>query len=113
MSNNMVILDGWLFVRKEDITQVPLEPGKKSVAVYGYILTDKAYKGGRHPLTLLGKPAKIIRDFAALVPGDTLSIRALVEGSLVSMQNNARVQVRYITLFGRDQVLKNELPVHV
>jgi hypothetical protein len=111
MSNEKVVLDGWLFVHKDKIEGREIHPGQPEVVVYAHVLTKKKKAGGRHPVTLMGKPANFIRKFAKLVPGDTLSIRAMVEGELFTVGECSRVRARFVTFFGVDGVMANEEPV--
>ncbi|RME58369.1 hypothetical protein D6779_06570 [Candidatus Parcubacteria bacterium] len=71
MFNNEVRLIGWLEIT--DILQQ--EQGADVLPVLrGYVYTDKAYLGGKHPVLLKGKPASIVIEAARHAGDDTVQV---------------------------------------
>ena len=102
MSNNLVILDGWLFVRRAQITNFNLADSPELI-IEAQMLTDKPYLGGKHPITLRGKPAQIVQMLCQFSEEEIFTTRALVEGRLLSHGMQSRVDVRYITILGLER----------
>ena len=103
MSNNSVVLQGWLLLQQAGVTPEGL--------IHAHLDTDKPYLGGRHPVVLEGGAAKRARQLLDVV-GPHLAIQAVVHGRLVTMWRNneprSAVVARYVDFFGEPKPLRRD-----
>ena len=101
MSNNVVILNGWLEI--ERISPVPLKGQQtEGPLIHAWLYTDKPYLGGRHPLLLIDQPASIVLDWARKSESGAGLPRVVVTGKLVSYNESSLTLVKVIHFCGAD-----------
>ncbi|MBT3391359.1 MAG: hypothetical protein HN413_13235 [Chloroflexi bacterium] len=91
-------LVGWL-----EICAVRNQPSDKKsqvTVIEGFINTDKAYFGGRHPVIIKGKPTEVI--LAAANGHQTKRLRLFAHGSLRSTDECTRVNVKFVRIIKHD-----------
>lgn len=101
MSNNVVILNGWLEIDR--ISPVPLKGQQtEGPLIHAWLYTDKPYLGGRHPLLLIDQPASITLDWARKAEAGASLPRVVVTGKLVSYNESSLTLVKVIHFYGAD-----------
>ena len=101
MSNNVVILNGWLEIDR--ISPVPLKGQQtEGPLIHAWLYTDKPYLGGRHPLLLIDQPASILLDWARKSEAGAGLPRVVVTGKLVSYNESSLTLVKVIHFYGSD-----------
>lgn len=93
-------LTGWLEI--SDVTTRVVEGEGEKPVVLGYVHTDKAYFGGRHPVVFTGNTAEIVIDQAKKRGTATRPLVSL-HGHLRSHEGDSRVVARYIRFLGPQQ----------
>lgn len=93
-------LTGWLEI--SDVTTRVVEGEGEKPVVLGYVHTDKAYFGGRHPVVFTGDPAKIVIDQAKKHGAATRPLISL-HGYLRSHEDDSRVVVQFVRFLGPQQ----------
>ncbi len=96
MSNNVVVLQGWLEIRNV------FERVDGRLALRTHVDTGKPYLGGRHLVVLMGRGAELARAyFEAYGP---CRIQVVLHGKLVTLweggQPSTHVAVRHVSFFG-------------
>jgi hypothetical protein len=86
-------LSGWLEI--SDVTSRVVEGEGEKPVVLGYVHTDKAYFGGRHPVVFTGNPAEIVIQ-QAKHRGTKSKPLVFLSGSLRSHEEKSRIIVRYV-----------------
>jgi len=113
MSNNTVDLSGYIVVC--DINTV-LAGGKTCSVISGWIFTDLAALGGKHPFTATGKPAEVIldqarnrQDIMGCKPADfsDCQVGVTARGKLISGQERSFLDVRHISFFDTTNPLRS------
>jgi len=98
MFNNEIRLIGWLEITA--IQQEQDSDGQWIPVLQGYIHTDKAYFGGRHPVLMKGKPASIVIEAAQQVNN---VVQVFIIGRLrspTSEDGRSYVIVHYVRILG-------------
>jgi hypothetical protein len=93
-------LTGWLEI--SDVTSRFVEGEGEKPVVLGYVHTDKAYFGGRHPVVFTGDPAKIVIKHAQKRRNESKPTIYL-RGYLRSHRGDSRVVARYVRFLGPQQ----------
>jgi hypothetical protein len=93
-------LTGWLEI--SDVTTRVVEGEGEKPVVLGYVHTDKAYFGGRHPVVFTGDPAKIVIDHAKKRGAKNRPLISL-HGYLRSHDGDSRVVVQFVRFLGPQQ----------
>ena len=97
MSNNLVILQGWLHLCRRDLVSERLD-GQDVAYLRGRIDTDKVALGGRHHVVLVGEALEKASRMFAMSGGDCLRVQAVVKGRLVTYGGRSVVQSADVTL---------------
>ena len=54
MSNNIVVLSGWLQIERVQAVDLGQEGARATPVIHAWVYTDKPYLGGKHPVLLSG-----------------------------------------------------------
>lgn len=95
MSNNIVLLMGWLEVEAVEDGLLDGNPTPQPV-VHAWIYTHKPSHGGKHPLVIRGTPAEITLEWAKKCDSQAGPPQVVVKGQLASYQGITLVEVKVI-----------------
>jgi hypothetical protein len=108
MSNNIVLLSGWL-----EINQIPAMPFKgdriEEPVIQAWLYTDKPYIGGQHTVLIIGQPAKITLQWARASDPRAGLPQVAIQGKLVSHDGASTVLVKVIHFLGSSDPTLNAL----
>ena len=91
MSNNIVILQGWLTLKASNLHTERVD-GQQVNYLRAVIDTDAPTVGGRHPVVLVGDGLNKARALLALQGNKTVRVQAVVEGKLLTYRGSSVVQ---------------------
>lgn len=100
MSNNVVILSGWLQIERVQAINTGQECAGETTVIHAWVYTDKAYLGGKHPVLLSGEAAQDALEWARDWPPNTPLPQVIAQGKLVSRDGLSKVNVRKISFMG-------------
>ena len=100
MSNNIVVLSGWLQIERVQAVDLGQEGARAAPVIYAWVYTDKPYLGGKHPVLLSGAAAQSALEWARDWPPNTPLPQVIAEGKLVSRDGHSRVNVSKISFMG-------------
>ena len=91
MSNNFVMLQGWLTLKASNL-QTEQVDGQRVAYLRAKIDTDAPAVGGRHAVVLVGEGLDKARALLAMQGNKTVRVQAVVEGKLVTFRGASVVQ---------------------
>jgi hypothetical protein len=100
MSNNVVILSGWLQIERVQAVDLGQEGTRATPVIHAWVYTDKPYLGGKHPVLLSGEAAQAALEWARDWPPNTPLPQVIAQGNLVSRNSHSKVNVRKISFMG-------------
>lgn len=98
MSNNIVVLMGWLEV--ESVEHASLDGSAPQPLIQAWIYTHKPSQGGKHPLVIDKVPAEITLAWAKKSDPQAGPPQVVVKGELLSLQGRTVVHVKTIHFVG-------------
>ena len=100
MSNNIVVLSGWLQIERVQAVDLGQEGTRATPVIHAWVYTDKPYLGGKHPVLLSGEAARSALEWARDWPPNTPLPQVIAEGKLVSRNGHSKVNVGKISFMG-------------
>ena len=91
MTNNECRLIGWLEI---ETVEAEILDGHQAPIIQGYISTQDATYGNRHPVTIKGKVADVVLNWARQIRGHPP--RVMLRGKLHSKNGNTKIVGQYI-----------------
>jgi len=100
MSNNIVVLSGWLQIERVQAVDLGQEGAHSTLVSHAWVYTDKPYLGGKHPVLISGAAAQSALEWARDWPPNTPLPQVIAEGKLVSRSDHSKVNVGKISFMG-------------